>query len=476
MSADIRDINETVKATDTKTVSRAIKAFINNEDNDRGITSNVPIRGHKYFNRTDVVKALNKIQLSYKPEYIAGSSVNINTKDFKSSLLNTLSSMGSLKTQSINQIDGRTIDFVEMIFGAFLRDRNISPAVKSLLMQLQIPIIKVALLDMKFFYDPKHLSRKLLDAIAHVGIGIEDRNNTVYQTMEMVVQQLLRSFSENISVFSTAISSINRLDTIEKQKQAQNEKLTQTQIRQEFARQSVITELQFQMMGKTIPKLLQPLILKHWSTLMYQRCIKHGKKSKEWNISVNTLRRLINSLQPINSEFAWALLNTNQGQIVTTLEKELCSIKQNRELIFNSIQLLSRTYKKMLDESEYKTRKNFNSDEMEKHLDGQDKPNPNEAREQQARNKLARLPEYVKPGVWFELRTDGPNKRRLKLSVIIREEARLVFVDRLGQKGLEKDAGEFFAELESGQSSMIADHSIFTAALGEVITSLAQNK
>lgn len=53
------------------------------------------------------------------------------------------------------------------------------------------------------------------------------------------------------------------------------------------------------------------------------------------------------------------------------------------------------------------------------------------------------------------------------------EEAKLVFVDRMGVKVIEKDAEEFLNEINRGQSSLIADHSAFDHALGMVINSLS---
>ena len=224
-------------------MTRLVGEFINAPDEDVKRNTASVARGQKFFARDDVVSALSKMQLAYRPEFKQGQAVNINTNTFKSTLLNQMASQsGSILTKSVNQIDGRTIDFVEMIFGAFLRDANITHAIKSLLLRLQIPIIKIALLDLKFFYNPKHPARHVLDTIAHVGIGIEDRNSTVYQTMELIVEQLLRGFSTNISTFHTALSSLSRLTDIEKKKQELNEVQTRQQIRQEHARQLVMAD------------------------------------------------------------------------------------------------------------------------------------------------------------------------------------------------------------------------------------------
>jgi hypothetical protein len=94
--------------------------------------------------------------------------------------------------------------------------------------------------------------------------------------------------------------------------------------------------------------------------------------------------------------------------------------------------------------------------------------------EKLAREKIARLPSDLHPGVWFEI-FNGEDRpvRRLKLSVILTEVAKLIFVDCHGIKVIEKDAGDFASELENEKSRFIADHSTFEHALGTVIHKLA---
>jgi hypothetical protein len=89
-------------------------------------------------------------------------------------------------------------------------------------------------------------------------------------------------------------------------------------------------------------------------------------------------------------------------------------------------------------------------------------------------DKVARLPTFVKPGTWFEIYNgDDRPVRHLKMSVILIETGSIVFVDRKGIKGIEKDAGEFADELKNNKSRVIADHSTFDHALGKVLSIMA---
>lgn len=93
--------------------------------------------------------------------------------------------------------------------------------------------------------------------------------------------------------------------------------------------------------------------------------------------------------------------------------------------------------------------------------------------EQAARAKLQKLSADVQPGAWFIV-YNGENRpvRRLKLAVILMQDATLVFVDHLGNVVIEKDAEEFAAELERGASGVIMQHSVFDHALRSALTSI----
>lgn len=468
---------------DREYVSKVINNYVKNAaSNSSALRSSVS--GKNFFNRQDVLNALTKIQLTYKSKYIPGQQVNINTEKFKSSLLNSMAKMNNVAIpKSINQIDGRTIDFVEMIFGAFLRDQNISDAIKGLLLRLQIPVIKTSLLDHNFFYDNKHPARTLLDTIAHLGIGIEESRNTVYQTIDLILDQLLRSFDKNTVSFRTALSSLQRLKTIEVKKLKQNENITRQQIVKEHARQLVLSELQYHTMNIRLPKPVQPLLLNNWSTYMFASYLKFGKSSYEWQESIDILKIITKSLIPVKSREEWTSLKNNYQEIVNTIKDKLSISKQNKEKSFLATSNLKKHYEKVINTSNF-----FKEDALAKEKDkrlkdsiyadkSHDELSPIEKQEKSAKNTISKLPEFVKPGVWFKIYTgENSTPRRLKLSLITPENACLIFVDRKGAKIIVKEGNEFCLELLNNQSHILEDHSVFDHALSQVISHISKKK
>jgi len=472
----------TANLDDKEYLSKVINDYVKDTANGKTALRN-SAASKNFFNRDDVLKALTNIQLTYKTKYVAGRQVNINTEKFKTSLLNSMAKINNLAIpKSMNQIDGRTIDFVEMIFGAFLRDNNISDVVKSLLLRLQIPVIKTSLIDHNFFYDNEHPARTLLDTVAHLGIGIEEENNTVYQTMNLILDQLLRSFDKNSISFRTALTSLNRLKTIEHKNLKQNEDVTRKQIVKEHARQIVLSELQYHTMNIKLAKPIQPLLLNNWSTYMFGCYLKFGKSSYEWQESIDILKIITKSLSPIRTRKEWTSLKNNYGEIVSTVTNKLATTKQNKEKSYMATFNLNKHYEKTINGSEFFEAKALAEEDENSLKDSvyadksNDKPSPTEQKEQSSKDIISELPECVKPGVWFKIYTgENTPPRRLKLSIITIENAILVFVDRKGTKVIEKDASSFNTELLNDQSQLLEDHSVFDHALNQVISHISKN-
>ena len=472
-------------------ISRVVNQFIQGEVVARGpgIPASFSLSpdqtagsGTQFYDRRDILTALSNLQANFIQHNEVTEFVDAET--FKRALMLDMGSRhGGTLTRRVNQVDEKTIDFIEMLFEVIVEDNSISDIITNLLLRLQIPVIKVAMLDQKLFESSEHPARRVLNLIAQLGTGINEKDDHTYIRLEHIIDQLLEEFDVDILSFQQAVDELNELIQEELRLTEENEKRTQKQVLQEHARQTVLTELQHVVSSKSLPKAVHPLILKHWSTLLFHQYIRYGKASNQWIQSVNLLRRLLNSLQAIDSRSQWLQLEESHIAITHSIKEALYDTHQDKVKIDESLQALTDTYRTMLETSEHGVHRDDLDDDniiiddtgafdALPEIDAEIlEPSP---LEEQAREKVARLPADVRPGVWFEI-FDGEERpiRRLKLSVIIMEEAKLVFVDRTGIKVLEKDAAIFTEELSNGQSRTIADHSLFDHALSQVINSLA---
>ncbi len=450
------------------------------------------------YARKDVMDALSKLQSDLR-----ASSKKVETVDSEQIKRSIVADMGSSNggavTKQVNLLDQRSIDFVGMMFNEITNDESISKVVTNLLMRLQIPVIKVAMVDNELFSHEDHPARNSLDLISQAGKGVTEENDHVYGELENIVDDILKEYDIDIASFERAADALQTLIKTEEKITAENEKAEQRAAIKAHARDVVLTELRHLSSNKQLPRNVQPLVLKHWSSLMLRRYLQHGKESNQWLQSVMLLKLLIKSLQPIQNRAQWKMLSKNHKPLVKAVNDGLYETQQDKSEINAQIEILKATFLKMLDDYGYKMVQeekaakaestenlpdNVISFDEEEAIDAANDGIEIDEHDEEvvrikeqakaAREKIERLPSELHPGVWFEI-FNGADKpiRRLKLSVVLTEVAKLIFVDCHGVKVIEKDAGDFVNELENEKSKFIADHSTFEHALGTVIHKLA---
>ena len=105
-----------------------------------------------------MLNALSTLQLD-SPALSRAEAIGQSLKLYVSSQLNNLNSAG--QSRPIADLDGDVIDMVGMIFDFILDDNTLPNTVKALIGRLQIPIVKVAILEKGFFANKSHPARGL---------------------------------------------------------------------------------------------------------------------------------------------------------------------------------------------------------------------------------------------------------------------------------------------------------------------------
>ena len=434
------------------------------------------IDGEEYYKRKEVIRSLSRLQ--NKLTELGEKSNRISTEEIKQSLMVDIGkSNGGAITKEVTVIDERSIDFVGMMFDAITADESNSEVITNLLLQLQIPVIKVAMNDETLFEDENHPARNVLNLVSKAGKGVTEKEDRIYNDIDNIIDGILKEYDVDISSFEKAVDSLEELIKNEEKLADDNEKAEQRSIIRKHARDVVIKELRYLSSNKKLPKPVQPLVLKHWSTLMLNRYINHGKDSDHWIQSVMLLKLLLKLLQPVLKKSQWDELNNNHLALIEAVNDELYETQQDKKQIDEQVFALRQTFAQMLDEHGYEMIEvNGHEDDSKEDImevsEAELLQIKDEARV--ALEKIKRLPSDAKPGVWYEI-FNGEDRavRRLKMSVVLTEAAKVIFVDRKGVKVIEKDAGEFADELKNNKSRILADHSTFDHALGRVIGAMA---
>ncbi len=155
----------------------------------------------------------------------------------QTSLASQLGDNVGLNEYSLDNKNANTISMMSMLFEDLFANTHFAEPIKALLEQLQVPMLKTAILDKKFFADSGNPAQVLLDKIAEHGASwTPDKapeKDFFYKNMAAIVRQVNANFDGTYSVFTDAVHAF---DTFNKKHQERTAKIEQRIVSMEKAR------------------------------------------------------------------------------------------------------------------------------------------------------------------------------------------------------------------------------------------------
>ena len=232
------------------------------------------------------------------------------------------------QSASLGTVDAMTIDIVAMLFDYIFEDRHIPASVKALLGRLQIPTLKVALLDKTFFSTKGHPARRLLDLLAESALGLDEsahREAPTLALIESVVERVLADFETDVALFETQAARVAAF--IEEQKRGDNEiversaRLIEEREREEIARVVASEEVERRIESHArIPAPVAQMLRETWTSVLARTCRIEGEGSAAWNAQLATADDLLWSVEPKGQP-------DDRKRLVTMLPKMLKSLQ-----------------------------------------------------------------------------------------------------------------------------------------------------
>ncbi len=219
------------------------------------------LNGKNCYERKEVLKALSALQRKITSSQKDAASLT--TEQIKQELIADISKQhGGIIDKQVNLLDERSMDFVGMMFGAIVDDDTVSEIMTNLIYQLQIPVMKVAMLDRSLFESETHPARATVDLLTTAGMGINLKEDNIYHDLEEIVDRILEKFDIDIVAFEKVVEALEDIIKKEEQLTTETERQQQRQIFQEHARNIVISQLKMVSCEKQIPNKVRPLVLK----------------------------------------------------------------------------------------------------------------------------------------------------------------------------------------------------------------------
>ena len=282
-----------------------------------GATLSMPASG--------LIHSLSQIQHSPPPGVMAAPHAGNGTNPSHAfNILHDIRS-GALATTAA-PLDALTMDIVAMLFDYVFAEKHLPEMIKALLARLQIPVLKVALLDRSFFSVKSHPARRLLDALAELALECDegiDREDPLYLQIEAVVDRVQNGFETDITLFSDQVAELEAYVARREQEGIefieQSARLVHERERSEIARLVAASAINERLLGKTLPAPVVVMLKGRWVDVLKQAHMACGEEGDEWERACTTVEELVWSVQPkINADDRRSLVS-----LLPTLLKRL---------------------------------------------------------------------------------------------------------------------------------------------------------
>ena len=210
------------------------------------------------------------------------------------------------QSASLGTVDAMTIDIVAMLFDYIFEDRHIPPSVKALLGRLQIPTLKVALLDKSFFSSRSHPARRLLDLLAEAALGVDESNAAdcaVLGLIDGIVRDVLADFDTDLALFETLVARVEAF--IAERKEAElsvverSARVLEERERGEIARLVADDEVARRLELRTrVPPVVRKMLDESWVRALAHAYANDGEGSPAWQSLLRTIDDLLWSVEP----------------------------------------------------------------------------------------------------------------------------------------------------------------------------------
>lgn len=430
------------------------------------------------INTRDLLRLLSHLQ-QYVPALEAQEDFDLR---HQLEQLLTRVSVRSGRSRVVATADEDVINLIAMVFDCILDDRNVPDALKTLIGRLQIPMLKVAVLDKSFFSRSTHPARRLLNEIAEAAMGWSDcdgaERDSLYVRIEQVVQRLLSEFVDDPAIFSELLADFLAFTQEERRRTELLEQrlrdAEEGRAKAELAQRRVAQALQQALLGKVLPATVVGFVQQAWSKVLLLTCLKHGDQSAEWHADVQTMEQLVWSVQRHDDgESSLRLLALVPG-LLKSLRDGLSSTAFDpfaTSEFFSELEALHVRVLERSDDADHSVTPLIEvTPEVLQHSANQAAATPAPRLAQDAAG-LSQV-EQLRVGNWVVFDEDDEQSLRCKLAAIIEETGKYVFVDRTGTKVLERSRTDLALAFSRGAARALDDTLLFDRALESVLGDL----
>lgn len=419
----------------------------------------------------DVVKTLKDVKAEVKVNTETGYRELANSQ----SLAEIIKTTTSLSSFMLNEQTQNAIAMLSMMFSKMNQEESIAAPVKPLLSDLQVPILKRALKDEKFFMDTENSAQQLVNEIAKAGSkwtpGVNAKKDIFYNKISSIVDEVKEKHEEDDEVFDRNLQELS--DFMEKEDKRTGlleERLVemeQAEARAEAAHSRARGAIAVRMNQRPVPPLTREFIDTQWEQVLFYHSNKsEAERSEEYKQALTDLELLIDASTGTIVDLKPLVMALNKH--MEELGHEKTERQESLQRLANELKVVQSRARKAKEAGE-----KFVADVPAVETIP---ANPaQQAETERVRDEFDDMAAELTPNSWFMLRRETASeiiRVKVKLVAIIKANTHHVFVSREGVKMLTCSRDEVADKLRNGTLRLIETGQIFDRTLESVIKSI----
>lgn len=388
-----------------------------------------------------------------------------------SNVINALLDAGLGK--HLGSVDGIVIDVVATLFDYIFDDDRVPDPIKGLIGRLQIPVLKLAMMDHSFFSNRAHPARRLINALAQAGItwdGEVTQDSTLYRKAEAMVLRIQDEFAEDAKVFGACQQEFDAY-LAEQERHADEraaaltERLKQRE-REELARSVAKDAVSVHLTNEEIPELLRTFLARAWVKVLTRASIQDEGDGKRWGDAVAVMEELVWSVLPkydaeARQRLVKGLPSLLKGVRAGMEDAELDEAAQ-KAFLSELVKCHSAALKASMVTPEVAAGKAASIERVI--LNRPEPPAPEDA----ATLESERVDSLVR-GNWIELKDEAGEIRRVRLTWVSPARTMYLFANRQGQRALALTRSELIRRFEAGEAQMADEELLLDRVVDDVL-------
>lgn len=259
------------------------------------------------------------------------------------------------------------LDTLSLIFDVIFAMPDLPDAIKATIGRLQLPLLRLALLDSTFFADKQHPARRLVCAMARAAVGLgpdTGRDHPISVRLWEVADAVRGSLETNVSDLTVYLETVDTL-IAERDESMQSGAQPYLQLIIEHEAQAALRFRTHEWLRKTLAKTtrqeLERFVSDYWLRVMQAAYLDGGTAGVRWQECDAAIDLLLSSVQPQPSAAERNKLVTRIPALLKRINAELdslnISVQERAPFLNRCFELQTAALRKPLDAPDLAERK-----------------------------------------------------------------------------------------------------------------------